>query len=673
MCGIVGVNFPNLDGLSGEALEQALIKANRLLEDIKHRGGDSRTIKILQNSILAANRLGIVDLGGGDNPLENDDMVVAFNGEIYNHKQIRKKLEARGYRFETNCDTEVVAASLREWGADAFKKLKFNGMYAIVAKDKRNGDFIVATDPFSIKPLYRAVDKDGVEYYCSEFKELQKLSAMPGQITKLPPGTVYVNGKEHTYFNLKKPEILDKPPTKKEIRKLLVNSVKESLPPGKFGVYLSGGVDSRLITWIAATKLKRKDDLVVFISGRDDSSDVQGALVLAKRLKLRDDQIVRVDLEPKQTMKDIEGIVRHLGQFDYFQVANAVNFYACSRAMKERGLRVALCGDGSDELFSGYFHYLAGALKFNRELFKDLPPGQQPSKEQALQAQEYVTRWSQIRLPQERTVGVDAPSMAFTIEARVPFLTNPELVKAAQSIPIEKLVKIVNGEAVHTKTFLREAFEDVAPQFIVKGAKVPGYMGAKTLGPAGGNPFVPFTEECVGTVRDFLRQVGTPLLKDKKFCAMFSQWYDKDDQTPETAAVFDMWQRLYPEMAQQAAFHKKADVLSQLQVYCKTTAPCGALPEDAMIPTHKGPVRAKEYFTLINACDGKIAEPKAKNDNRSKLKALGSSHGNGRRIKTKPNSNQYAALKTALGSEPFRDATRDRYGRAVVGFNSTKG
>lgn len=432
MCGIVGIYDPKRNTSDHKDI------IDRILPEIKHRGPNSTGTSMGERNSLAAVRLSIVDAEGGSNPLVKDGVIVAFNGEIFNWKELRTELEALGYTFKTDCDTEILPAAWKAWGKEFPKRLE--GMFSILLNDTNTNEFVVVTDPTGIKPLYYVNADKGRKIYCSETYPLQDLSSIPGQVNKVRPGQIIVNGEATTYFDIQNPPLLDKPPTVEEIQKLVVESIEMCLPPKgeKFSVFLSGGLDSGAIASICAGVLGRKEDMVVIISGREGSPDAEGGLKLAREeLKLDESKIIRAPLNPEQVFKDLPDIVKHFGQYDFFQIANGINFWYCSKETRDLGIKVALCGDGSDEIFGGYFHYLDKIEQFRPDLYKN----NTHSDDDLRAMQEYAMRCCLMRLHAERNACVDSMSMAHSVEVRPPFLML-KLIIAALSIPMDDKIDI---------------------------------------------------------------------------------------------------------------------------------------------------------------------------------------------------------------------------------------
>src|SRR5580704_7050532 len=218
MCGIAVA----IDWDGGEAA------VRRLIDGMLHRGDVTDPLVTVGNNIaMCTRRLRIVDAAHGVQPQASSDerILVSFNGEIYNHVELRHELEALGARFRTECDTEVVANVLRTWGSDGVKRL--SGMYAFVAVDTATGDFLAARDPFGVKPLYLAQSQNGF-LFCSEIRPL--LDVTEGEdVLLLPPGYMLSRTFCERYYNL--PLATDlRPSSSEELDRFLSEAVRIRMP-----------------------------------------------------------------------------------------------------------------------------------------------------------------------------------------------------------------------------------------------------------------------------------------------------------------------------------------------------------------------------------------------------------------------------------------------------------
>lgn len=379
MCGIAG--FTHLESLPDPSQIKDAIAC------IRHRGPDQAGTYESRTVSLGAVRLKIIDLSGGDQPMRTDDgdVVIAFNGEVYNHGEIRGQLESLGVRFHSHCDTEVVLRAYVQWGVRSFERLR--GMFAFAIWTESERRLILARDRLGIKPLYihrrshrhgsdlyfgsemktlfahpeidRAFDPTGLNLYLS-LNYIPGTSTMIREIEKLPPGSwlEWRDGKitQDTYWRLEfKPQSVSVESAKEELDSLLRASVKEHLVSDvPLGVWSSGGVDSSTIVHYASEAAGRQiKTFSVSFAGRsfDESPWFRE---IASRYGTDHHEF---DLHPEVDLADT------IGQLAYYSDepssdAGAVPVWYLSK-MTRRQVTVALSGEGADELFGGYQTYLA--------------------------------------------------------------------------------------------------------------------------------------------------------------------------------------------------------------------------------------------------------------------------------------------------------------------------
>jgi asparagine synthase (glutamine-hydrolysing) len=379
MCGIAG--FYRLP-VAPEARRGLLA---RMLEAIAHRGPDGNGAYVDGDVGLAHARLSIIDVGGGHQPMCNEDGTVwiTFNGEVFNYVELRAELIARGHTFKTNSDTEVIVHLYEERGADCVQAL--NGDFAFAIWDARRQRLVLARDRAGVRPLYYAV-RDGAVAFASEVKallEVPGISAEPDpialdqmftfwfplaprtpfkDIAELPPAHVLVadaNGvTTRRYWRFEYPDAADNRPVSPaeearltdEVRALLLDAVRIRLRADvPIGAYLSGGLDSSITT--AAIRSFVPDQLrsfsVAFESAEFDESEFQREMV--------DD----LDLKHSTTLcrdGDIAGIlpklIRHTER-PIMRTAPAP-MLMLSRLVRDNGFKVVMTGEGADEIFAGY-------------------------------------------------------------------------------------------------------------------------------------------------------------------------------------------------------------------------------------------------------------------------------------------------------------------------------
>jgi asparagine synthase (glutamine-hydrolysing) len=375
VCGIIGYTHRNLK-VPADRIE----RGTRLLQ---HRGPDQRGLYRSETISLGAARLQIVDLAHGDQPIFSDDRntVIVFNGEIYNHIELRRELEQLGHQFRSCCDTEVVLRAFLEWNTSCFARLR--GMFAIALWNERERRLVLARDRMGIKPLY--IHRRGKElYFGSELKaillhpEIERridqqglsfflsLNYVPGPhtlvkgIEKLPPGhwLEWRNGVERTetFWKLEmrpRPRSLES--AKEELDHLLGESVREHMMSDvPLGIWTSGGIDSSTILHYASrfTSAQLKTFSISFRGRTFDES-----AYFREIAEMYGTDHCEFDLSPAE---DLCGAIEELSYYsdEPSGDAGALPMWFLS-AMSRKKVTVALSGEGADELFGGYYTYLA--------------------------------------------------------------------------------------------------------------------------------------------------------------------------------------------------------------------------------------------------------------------------------------------------------------------------
>jgi asparagine synthase (glutamine-hydrolysing) len=390
MCGIVGV----YDRSEGRPADRSDLRRARDL--LRHRGPDQDGEYFDDDSgvALGVRRLAIVDLVTGDQPITNEDgtIVVVFNGEIYNHGELRRELEARGHRFVTRADTEAVVHAYEEWGLDCATRL--NGIFAFAVWDTRARRMYLARDPYGVKPLYYA-EQDGVLTFASELKGIL---AQPGitpevdsealhlcltfryvpspwtlfrGIRKLAPGTYLCarpDGVEvASYVRAPEPALEDADPRElaEELRRRLRAAVRRQMMSDvPISVSLSGGVDSAAILSLVSDAAD--GPVQAFTIGFGENSEIPLAQEIAGRFGAR--LTTRV-ASPADYAEFLDRFVWHLEEPTSNESAPAYFFVA--EMAHEHGIKVLLTGQGPDETFGGYTRYLGAAYQ---PMVSSLPP-----------------------------------------------------------------------------------------------------------------------------------------------------------------------------------------------------------------------------------------------------------------------------------------------------------
>ncbi|KAA3623708.1 MAG: asparagine synthase B [Flavobacterium sp.] len=445
MCGIVCAF--DLKQPSEELRPQLLTMA----KCIRHRGPDWSGIYDHEKAILAHERLAIVDPTSGKQPLFSEDkkLILAANGEIYNHRELRKPYEGN-YNFQTQSDCEVILALYQDKGERFLDDL--NGIFGFALYDAENDAYLIARDHMGIIPLYMGWDKHGTFYVASELKALEGVCT---KIELFPPGH-YLYSKDGElkrwysrdwmdYENVK-----DNETSIDELRAALDAAVHRQLMSDvPYGVLLSGGLDSSVTSALAkkyADMRIETDDtaqawwpqLHSFATGLEGSPDLAAARVVA-------DYLGTVHHEVKFTIQEgmdaIRDVIYHLETYDITTVRASTPMYLMARAIKAMGIKMVLSGEGSDEIFGGYlyFHKAPNAEEFHKETVRKLDKLHQYD---CLRANKSLAAWG--------------------IEGRVPFLDKEFMDVAMRLNPKDKMITQDRME----KWVLRKAFEDMLPESV---------------------------------------------------------------------------------------------------------------------------------------------------------------------------------------------------------------
>ena len=448
MCGFVG-SFEIKT--STEALrEQMLAMAKKL----RHRGPDWSGIYTGDHAMLAHERLAIVDPLSGNQPLFSSDgtVVLAVNGEIYNHREIRARY-AESYSFKTQSDCEVILALYQDKGADFLEDL--NGIFAFALYDTKRDTYLVARDHIGIIPLYQGWDDAGRYYVASELKALEGICT---EIREFPPGSLLRSetGKVETWYRrdwMEYEAVADAPCDIPALRASLEAAVKRQLMSDvPYGVLLSGGLDSSIIAAVtakfAARRIESGDQqeawwprLHSFAIGLEGSPDLSAAQKAADHIGTVHHEIHFTVQEGLDAIRDV---IYHLETYDVTTVRASTPMYLLSRAIKSMGIKMVLSGEGSDELFGGYlyFHKAPDAKQLHEETVRKLG---KLHLYDCLRANKSLAAWG--------------------VEGRVPFLDKEFIDTAMRINPAEKLSGRSGGGRME-KWVLREAFKDLLPDEI---------------------------------------------------------------------------------------------------------------------------------------------------------------------------------------------------------------
>ena len=470
MCGIVAI-------LNVKEQTQALRqKALKMSQKIRHRGPDWSGIYCGGSAILAHERLSIVDPESGGQPLYSPDrkQVLAVNGEIYNHQEIRRRFAGQ-YDFQTGSDCEVILALWKEWRQNysltshhsplTSMLEQLSGIFAFVLYDEERNEFLIARDPIGVIPLYIGYDSDGTLYVASELKALE------GQCERyepfLPGHYLYsgewreMRGERNNlqdysltpYYHrdwMQYDAVKDNPASVSAIHDALELAVRRQLMSDvPYGVLLSGGLDSSVISAIAKkySEMRIEDNsqtkaywprLHSFAVGLKGAPDLAKARLVA-------DHIGTVHHEINYTIQEgldaIRDVIYYIETYDVTTVRASTPMYLLARVIKSMGIKMVLSGEGADEIFGGYlyFHKAPSARDFHEETVRKLS---KLHLYDCLRANKSLSAWG--------------------VEGRVPFLDKEFLDVAMRTNPEAKMCP---GQTIEKK-IVREAFADMLPEAV---------------------------------------------------------------------------------------------------------------------------------------------------------------------------------------------------------------
>ncbi|MBQ5983031.1 MAG: asparagine synthase B [Prevotella sp.] len=463
MCGIIGI-------FNVKAQTQGLRKkALRMSQKIRHRGPDWSGIYTGGSAVLAHERLSIVDPESGGQPLYSPDkqQVLAVNGEIYNHQDIRKAYEGN-YGFQTGSDCEVILVLYREMrnisgcSQDAIIAMleQLSGIFAFALYDEERDEFLIARDPIGVIPLYIGYDSDGTVYVASELKALE------GQCERYEPflpGHFYWSGEPgmKRYYQrdwMEYENVKDNTADVSLIHDSLEDAVRRQLMSDvPYGVLLSGGLDSSVISAIAEkySEMRIEDNLQTkaywprlhsFAVGLKGAPDLAKARMVA-------DHIGTVHHEINYTIQEgldaIRDVIYFIETYDVTTVRASTPMYLLARVIKSMGIKMVLSGEGADEIFGGYlyFHKAPSAQAFHEETVRKLS---KLHLYDCLRANKSLSAWG--------------------VEGRVPFLDKEFLDVAMRTNPQAKMCGPLSSNSeedsgfIIEKRIVREAFADMLPE-----------------------------------------------------------------------------------------------------------------------------------------------------------------------------------------------------------------
>eukprot|EP00747_Dinoflagellata_sp_TGD_P195662 gnl/TRDRNA2_/TRDRNA2_64678_c0_seq1.p1 gnl/TRDRNA2_/TRDRNA2_64678_c0~~gnl/TRDRNA2_/TRDRNA2_64678_c0_seq1.p1 ORF type:complete len:631 (-),score=132.95 gnl/TRDRNA2_/TRDRNA2_64678_c0_seq1:226-2031(-) len=460
MCGILAI----LGLADAETYRRRALELQKLL---RHRGPDWSGIYCKGKNIVCHERLGIVDPDSGDQPLyarDDDSLILAVNGEIYNHKELMKEHGLTG-KMRTGSDCEPLMHLYEKDGLEFLSKNEVCGMFALVLLDEKTQDFVVARDHCGIIPLYYGNGKDGSFWISSEMKCMVDDCSF---FKPFPPGHIY-DSKTQTFTPFLKRESVARPskfyvsddkaldtyppmPTEqitlKALRQAFEQSVRSHLMSDvPYGVLLSGGLDSSLVAAIMAKNCRRRIEaegteeafyprLHSFCIGLKDSTDLRAAKQVADFLDTVHHAYV---FTVQQGIDALSDVIYHIETFDVTTIRASTPMYLMARKIRATGVKMVLSGEGSDEIFGGYlyFHKAPNEKEFHEET---------------------VRKVSQLHMYD--CLRANKSMMAWSIEARVPFLDKRFLETAFSFDPKQKMCRDeTTGEPRCEKYILRKAFD----------------------------------------------------------------------------------------------------------------------------------------------------------------------------------------------------------------------
>ncbi|MGY8968065.1 MAG: asparagine synthase B [Flavobacteriales bacterium] len=445
MCGIVCAF--ELKQSSEELRPQVL----DMSKSIRHRGPDWSGIFSNDKTVMAHERLAIVDPTSGKQPLLSADgrYVLAANGEIYNHKELQAQLEGK-YDFQTASDCEIILALYQEKGPDFIDEM--NGIFGFALYDTLKDEYFIARDHMGIIPLYMGWDQNGTFYVASELKALEGVCT---KIELFPPGHYMTSETKvpvqwYTRDWMEFDAVKDNETSIDDLHDSLAAAVRRQLMSDvPYGVLLSGGLDSSVTSALAklyaAKRIEADDDqaawwpqLHSFAVGLEGSPDLAAAAKVAKHI---DTVHHEVKFTIQEGLDAIRDVVYHLETYDITTIRASTPMYLLARAIKALGIKMVLSGEGADELFGGYlyFHKAPTPKDFHEETVRKLDKLHQYD---CLRANKSLAAWG--------------------IEGRVPFLDKEFMDVAMRINPSDKMITSDRME----KWVIRKAFEKYLPESV---------------------------------------------------------------------------------------------------------------------------------------------------------------------------------------------------------------
>ncbi len=540
MCGIVCVFDLKTDA------QELRPKVLKMSKKVRHRGPDWSGIYCGEKAVMAHERLSIVDPESGGQPLYSKDkkLILAVNGEIYNHREIRKQYEGK-YEFLTGSDCEVILALYRD------KKEKFldemNGIFGFALYDEENDAYLIARDHIGIIPLYQGWDEFGNYYVASELKALEGHCK---RIEEFPPAHYFYSKdgemkRWHTREWTEYANVKDNPASIEELKSALEAAVHRQLMSDvPYGVLLSGGLDSTITSALAkkfaGKRIETNDQkdawwpqLHSFAIGLDGSPDLAAASKAAEEIGTIHHEIHYTIQEGLDAIRDV---IYHIETYDVTTIRASTPMYLLARFIKSMGIKMVLSGEGADEIFGGYlyFHKAPNAEEFHKESVRKVG---RLNLYDCLRANKTLAAWG--------------------VEGRVPFLDKEFLDVAMRFNPEEKMAK--NGRM--EKWPLRKAFEDQIPASIAWRQKEQfsdgvGYGWIDTLKKVA-NDIV--SDEMMKNAK-FRFPINTPMSKEEyHYRTIFSEHFPSDQAAQCVPSVPSIACSTAEALAWDASFRNNAD------------------------------------------------------------------------------------------------------------------
>ena len=540
MCGIVCVFDLKTNG------QELRPKVLKMSKKVRHRGPDWSGIYCGDKAVMAHERLSIVDPESGGQPLYSKDrkLILAVNGEIYNHREIRKQYAGK-YEFLTGSDCEVILALYRD------KKEKFlddmNGIFGFALYDEENDAYLVARDHIGIIPLYHGWDEFGNYYVASELKALE---GQCKKIEEFPPAHYFYSkdGEIKRWHNREWKEyenVKDNPANIEDLKNALEAAVHRQLMSDvPYGVLLSGGLDSTITSALAkkfAGKRIEENDtkdawwpqLHSFAIGLEGSPDLAAARKAAEEIGTIHHEIHYTIQEGLDAIRDV---IYHIETYDVTTIRASTPMYLLARFIKSMGIKMVLSGEGADEIFGGYlyFHKAPNAEEFHKESVRKVG---RLNLYDCLRANKTLAAWG--------------------VEGRVPFLDKEFLDVAMRFNPEEKMAK--NGRM--EKWPLRKAFEDQIPESIAWRQKEQfsdgvGYGWIDTLKKIASE----IVSDDMMKNAKFRFPIHTPMSKEEyHYRSIFSEHFPSDEAAKCVPSVPSIACSTAEALAWDASFQNNAD------------------------------------------------------------------------------------------------------------------